>query len=32
MAEDKKRKKPRIVFWTILALGLWYMNDKIFNK
>jgi|TARA_R100000908_G_C3749528_1_gene144316 hypothetical protein len=29
---DKKKRKPRIVFWTILAVGLWYMNEKVFKK
>lgn len=28
----KKNRKPRIVFWTILAIGLWYMNEKVFKK
>ena len=32
MTEEKKIKKPRIVFWTIVAVGLWFMNEKVFNK
>ncbi len=28
----KKENKPRIVFWTIIAVGLLYMNKKVFNK
>jgi hypothetical protein len=31
MAKEKKRK-PRIVFWSIIAVGLWYMNKNVFNK
>jgi hypothetical protein len=29
---DKKEKKPRIVFWSIVGVGLWYMYNNIFNK
>ncbi len=32
MVEKEKRKRPRIVFWTIIAVGLWYMNEKVFKK
>tara|TARA_R110000851_G_scaffold124087_1_gene254173 strand:+ start:255 stop:356 length:102 start_codon:yes stop_codon:yes gene_type:complete len=32
MAEERKEKKPRIVFWSILGVGLWYMYNNIFIK
>lgn len=32
MAEKEKKRKPRIVFWSIIAVGLWYMNKNVFNK
>lgn len=30
--EEEKNKKPRIVFWSIVSLGLWYMYNNVFNK
>ena len=29
---DKKDKKPRIVFWSIVSLGLWYMYNNVFKQ
>jgi hypothetical protein len=29
---DKKNKEPRIVFWSILILGLGYMYKNVFKK
>lgn len=28
----KKKKEPRIVFWTIVSVGVWYMYNNIFKK
>ena len=30
--EEEKDKKPRIVFWSIVGVGLWYMYNNVFNK
>jgi hypothetical protein len=30
--EKDKEKKPRIVFWAILGLGMWYMYNNVFDK
>lgn len=33
MSEDKEnKKKPRIVFWTIVVVGVYYMYTQMFNK
>jgi|EP01047_Picozoa_sp_COSAG01_P008873 hypothetical protein len=29
---EKEEKKPRIVFWSIVGLGVFYMYNNVFNK
>ena len=32
MSDYKKKKEPRIVFWSIVAVGLLYMYKNVFKK
>lgn len=30
--EEQKDKKPRVVFWSLVAVGLLYMYNNVFKK
>ena len=33
MSENEyKKKEPKLVFWTIVAVGVYYMYKNVFNK
>ena len=30
--DNNEKKEPRIVFWSIIAVGMWYMYNNVFKK